>query len=482
MRKARVAAALLIAVLASQASAATTTRKKAETPAKGATAKSPKKGASAKGTAKSTKRRASPAAAPAPAAISGDPREEQAKQSAERERLTEQIRKLKEQIAAGEKSKAGAQGALAKAERELARVNERLDALGARQRSLQNRMADLERQRTSRQSEIADRQGEMRRAAVALYAGTSGPDATTLLLTGGDPNRVLQENTYYESIVRQGGDEVSRLQGRVSDLQHQQKRIDDENTAVAREAEAQRAARESLAADRKTQRDTLAKVSSELAEQRKSAAAMQADERRLSRVVEELQRVIERRAAEEAARREAARKRAEEQAAAQAKRKRAGKSSPKSEPESPPPPDEPPAEPPVTGVDFGGQQGRLRLPARGTVVARYGSPRGSGGASWKGLFIRTEPGAEVRAVAAGRVVFADYLRGFGNLLIVDHGDQYLSIYGNNETLSRKTGDKVAAGDVVSLAGNSSGDDLTGLYFELRFRGKPIDPARWTGGR
>ena len=96
--------------------------------------------------------------------------------------------------------------------------------------------------------------------------------------------------------------------------------------------------------------------------------------------------------------------------------------------------------------------------------------------------MRTESGAEVRAVAAGRVIFSDELRGFGNLLIVDHGGQYLSIYANNETLLRHTGDSVKPGDVVSRAGNSSGDDQTGLYFELRFQGRPFDPMTWIGGR
>ena len=98
--------------------------------------------------------------------------------------------------------------------------------------------------------------------------------------------------------------------------------------------------------------------------------------------------------------------------------------------------------------------------------------------TWKGLFIRADSGTEVRAVAGGRVVFADWIRGFGNLLIVDHGQHYLSIYGNNETLIRQVGVEVGKGDVVATVGNSGGNPEYGLYFELRYEGRAFDPMKW----
>ena len=87
-------------------------------------------------------------------------------------------------------------------------------------------------------------------------------------------------------------------------------------------------------------------------------------------------------------------------------------------------------------------------------------------------------GLNFSAVAPGKVVFSDWLRGFGNLLIVDHGGEYLSIYGNNETLFKQAGEHVASGDTVAKVGNSGGNPETGLYFELRFQGKPFDPLTW----
>jgi septal ring factor EnvC (AmiA/AmiB activator) len=117
------------------------------------------------------------------------------------------------------------------------------------------------------------------------------------------------------------------------------------------------------------------------------------------------------------------------------------------------------------------------LPVRGDLVAKYGGKRGDG-PSWKGLFIRTAEGAEVKAVAAGQVVFAEWLRGFGNLIIIDHGSQYMTIYGNNQAVLKRAGDIVKTGDIIASAGNSGGNEQSGLYFEMRHQGRAFDPLGW----
>jgi septal ring factor EnvC (AmiA/AmiB activator) len=126
---------------------------------------------------------------------------------------------------------------------------------------------------------------------------------------------------------------------------------------------------------------------------------------------------------------------------------------------------------------FANLKGQLRAPVSGQVAARFGTKRGQG-PSWKGVFIRAAEGADVRAVAGGRVVFAEWLRGFGNLIIVDHGGQYMSIYGNNQSLLKRAGDIVKSGDPIASAGNSGGNEESGLYFELRHQGTAFDPAGW----
>ncbi|HRQ63562.1 MAG TPA: peptidoglycan DD-metalloendopeptidase family protein [Xanthomonadaceae bacterium] len=126
---------------------------------------------------------------------------------------------------------------------------------------------------------------------------------------------------------------------------------------------------------------------------------------------------------------------------------------------------------------FANRRGRLPWPVRGRVLAAFGAESREGRAS-TGMLIDAEAGAEVRAVGHGRVVFADWLAGFGLLLIVDHGDSFLSLYGQNETLLRDSGEWVAPGDAVATVGQSGGRDRPALYFELRQAGRAIDPRPW----
>ena len=134
-----------------------------------------------------------------------------------------------------------------------------------------------------------------------------------------------------------------------------------------------------------------------------------------------------------------------------------------------------------SGHAFSALRGRLRLPVKGDLIARYGGKRGNG-PNWKGLFIRTAEGAEVKAVAAGRVVFAEWLRGFGNIVIIDHGSQYMTIYGNNQAVLKRAGDAVNTGDIIATAGNSGGNEESGLYFEMRHQGRTFDPLDWANIR
>ena len=129
------------------------------------------------------------------------------------------------------------------------------------------------------------------------------------------------------------------------------------------------------------------------------------------------------------------------------------------------------------GKPFASLRGLLRMPVRGDLTNRFGSKRGDGPPS-RGIFIRAPEGTQVKAVAAGRVVFADWLRGFGNLIILDHGNEYMTIYGNNQALLKRPGDIIKAGDVIANAGNSGGNEQSGLYFEIRHQGRAFDPSSW----
>jgi len=132
----------------------------------------------------------------------------------------------------------------------------------------------------------------------------------------------------------------------------------------------------------------------------------------------------------------------------------------------------------VGAEPFADLRGRLNWPLRGKVVVRFGATAVDGERSSQGVLIAAKDGSEVRAVSHGRVVYADWLRGYGLLLIIDHGEGYLSLYGYNETLLKEVGDWVDASDVIATSGDSGGHRTAGLYFELRHDGKAFDPSAW----
>ncbi|MFP3874418.1 MAG: murein hydrolase activator EnvC family protein [Thiohalophilus sp.] len=138
----------------------------------------------------------------------------------------------------------------------------------------------------------------------------------------------------------------------------------------------------------------------------------------------------------------------------------------------------------LTGKDsprsFAERRGKLAWPARGEVQKRFGQSRNAGKLRWNGVLIGNSEGNTVYAVAPGRVAYADWLRGYGLLIIIDHGDGYMTLYGHNQGLLKEVGDWVQADEAIAEVGSSGGRDEAGLYFEIRHNGTPTNPAAWCG--
>lgn len=130
---------------------------------------------------------------------------------------------------------------------------------------------------------------------------------------------------------------------------------------------------------------------------------------------------------------------------------------------------------------FNSARGKMPWPVNGKPSNRFGRPRNEGKMRWQGVNIPAAEGTTVKAIHHGRVVYADWLRGSGLLLIIDHGDGYMSLYAHNQSLLRDVGEWVSAGTPISTVGDSGGLDRAALYFEIRHQGKPTDPARWCRG-
>lgn len=131
---------------------------------------------------------------------------------------------------------------------------------------------------------------------------------------------------------------------------------------------------------------------------------------------------------------------------------------------------------------FSAHKGKLTWPVAGTLLHDFGQPRLGGAIKWNGVVLAAPRGREVRAVYHGRIAFADWLAGMGLLVIVDHGDGYMTLYGYNETILKNTGDWVAPGDVIATVGDSGGQSRAALYFELRRGRQPVNPRQWVTRR
>ncbi|QEL63970.1 M23 family peptidase [Oryzomicrobium terrae] len=433
-------------------------------------------------------------AAPATKAKAAAPQKELEAKQADLSDLRGKIDGLKKDLARTEESRADVADQLKASEQEISKLSARLRDLASQRSRVEGELAALSRESRDLEGVLTRQQAALATLLQREYqAGRlqADDDALRLLLRGEDPNQLSRDFHYLGALAQARRDWLGQME---STLQRKKSLADDTRERAAELAkleDSQREEQAKLAKERQARQAKLDALAQKVSARRKELGSLARDEQQLSRLVTGLNRVIAQQAAQEAARRKAeeeARKREQAKAAASAKANNAAPGRPPrgSSEEKPPRRAAELAntrEPEALGGSgsFASLRGSLRLPVRGSVVNRYGASRPEGG-SWKGLFIRAGGGSEVKAVAPGRVVFADWMRGFGNLLIVDHGGTYLTIYGNNEALLKKVGDAVKSGDPVATVGNSGGNPETGLYFELRYQGQPQDPLRWVNLR
>lgn len=361
--------------------------------------------------------------------------------------LRSRIDSLKNELEGRESDRREARDALRASEVAISDANRALQAAEAQARAARTDIADLAARRGAQVKSLESGQAALGRLLAArAAAGSSGgaPDFLRLALSGEDLADAARKLHYLTYVSRAA---AQMIDGHRNELVVAARlKADSEGKArelAAIEARA-RGDRELLLKERRGHRRLLDRIAGEIRNAKKRIQMLLADESRLSKLVEEIGKVL-------------------------VARPGAGYARVTAVPEA--------GTRDSTRV-FSALRGSLRLPVRGELAGRFGTLRPEGGISAKGLFIRAPEGEPVRAVGAGRVVYSDWMRGFGNLLIVDHGEAFLSIYGNNESLLKQTGDTVTLGETLATVGHSGGNEQTGLYFELRHLGRAFDPLRW----
>jgi septal ring factor EnvC (AmiA/AmiB activator) len=287
-----------------------------------------------------------------------------------------------------------------------------------------------------------------------------------LLLNQQNPEKFSRTLTYYDYLSEARMEQLATFNETLRQLANVEQDIATQKNQLLEQKSALDGRREQLAEVRKERQLALAKLGKELSARDQKLKARQQEQANLARVLKTIEETLARQAREaEAARQQALLAEREQQSAGS-----------NSKPSS--------SGPLVSsGASFGGPfakaRGKLPWPVNGRLVARYGTPRGGDARTkWDGVLIGASAGSQVHAVHGGRVVFADWLRGAGLLVILDHGNGYLSLYGHNQSLLKDAGQIVKAGEAIATVGTSGGQNTPALYFAIRQQGRPSDPAQW----
>lgn len=312
--------------------------------------------------------------------------------------------------------------------RQLQETTQHLDAERASLRALQSHKRRQVNQLARQRAGLADQL----RAAFAM----GRQEKLKLLLNQQDPQAVGRMLVYYDYVNRARGRLIDRANRNLIALRVLEDKINAQNRRLQTAAIRLRHQHTELKNAREHRAQVLASLKQELATTSRSLDTLASNEDNLKRLLESIQTALA---------------------------------------------DIPEITPDDTA--FSTLKGNLPWPSPGPILANFGDHRSADSDMiWQGVMISADAGTEVRAVSGGRVAFADWMPGYGLLAIIDHGDGYMSLYGHNESLYKSVGAWVEAGDLIARVGDSGGQATTGLYFEIRYQGDPVDPSAWCKSR
>lgn len=387
----------------------------------------------------------------------------------ERESIRLQLKQLRQNIEQTTSKQQLANRELAAVEKSIAESNLQLQRLQKENDRLKAEILAITEDQHDTEQRIAQQQGRLGKVLRSHHRRAQYNPLHAWL--GGQSRQAIARDAYwYEKISSAEVEVGDSLQEELDELEALLSAKEDRQEQVQRNENAQQKKRIVLVEQQETRKQLLGELSRRLESQKQEASRLERDEKRMTALIEELAEAIRLAKLKAEADRRKAEKRDSDSAGSTANRPtRRTENIMATAPDS---------------GEFAKYKGRLELPAPGEITGRFGQTRSGDGSgpAWRGIFIRAQQGVGVRAVAPGKVVFAEWLRGFGQLIIVDHGDQYMSIYGNNQRLNKIVGDAVKAGEVIASVGDSSGNLETGLYFELRHQGQPFDPQKWAVSR
>ena len=388
------------------------------------------------------------------------------------------IAELKKLLGKLQEEKSGVQKDLKGTETEMGKLEKQVDALQKEMKKSESELQRLDTEKKKLQSARTEQQQLIATQARAAYQN-GRQEYLKLLLNQQNPEKFARTLTYYDYLSQARLEQLKNFNETLRQLANVEQDIALQQAQLLVQKSSLDSQRDELEKVRKERQQVLVKLNSDVKARDQKLQAREQDQADLSKVLKTIEETLARQAreAEEArqkaliAQQEAEKKRLREaQADATDAPRKPARSTPGALVSS---------SGETFGGPFGSTRGKLPWPVDGRLLARFGESRGDDArAKWDGVMISASAGSQVHAVHGGRVVFADWLRGAGLLVILDHGNGYLSLYGHNQTLLKSAGDVVKAGESISTVGNSGGQDTPALYFAIRQQGHPSDPAQW----
>lgn len=344
--------------------------------------------------------------------------------------------------------------ALKKSETAISATNKKLYEIKQAQKQNELKLSTLKKESQTINEQLEKQQKKLSALLYQQYIH-GNQSYTRLILESKSPSQITRDLRYQSYIGQAHTKLIDNMQSNLDEIKVLDTKTTEALQKVVALKEQQEKEHEILEKEKSEKKVVLKKLSKEIAEQRGQIKKLKRDEKRLSDLVKKLARITKQKQQQQATKKETSTSIAKNQETPDNR---------------------------YAGKKFVSLKGKLKLPVIGELMNRFGNKRKDGGLTWKGLFIRADEGASVKSVASGRVVFAEWMRGFGNLIIIDHGSGYMSLYGNNQTILKNVGEDVTAGDTIAQVGNTGGNQSHGVYYELRNKSIPFDPLKWSSLR
>ena len=349
------------------------------------------------------------------------------------EDLKEEIADIDEWLADAEEDRSSLEQQLSGLEQEIGRLTRERRELRQQAREQQLRLTELGKEETELTRVLESQRDSLKKQIRAAWMEGDAP-AVKVLLNEIDPDKIARTMTYYEYLSRDTIDRLEAFAANLSQLKETQKQVKAGRMRLAELEENVADRQQKLSSSKKEREQTLAALKTDISNRLSEREELEEDRKRLEKLLREVEEAIA----------------------------------------NIPTPNE--------SDPFGSLKNKLPWPAEGKIVRNFGDSYASGKLKHNGLLINTAEEGDVKAVHYGRVVFANWLRGFGLITILDHGDGYMTLYGHSSSLFTSPGDWVEAGEAIAQAGRTGGTNDPAVYFEVRHNGKPDNPRRWLGNR